>query len=258
MSEYYAVIRSGDHLAHYGVKGMRWGVRKAIERGNDRALSRQYKKAQKKLEKLNKKADVQHQSKLAKRYSKISGAGLAVGAAGIGGTIGSALQMKKHLSNSRDLEAAHKQLGKELEAADKRTRRDLDRRFQLTAQNGVYNSYYQPYQREMAFDRLQSDAEKEFGRNIDTYNTKSAALKSELDRESQGFKKADIARKASSIAGGIGLVGAAISGGKALQAKRRTTAEGHAKAVAERDAWKREMDKAFKGTKYASGKHRRK
>lgn len=28
MSEYYAVIRSTDYLAHYGVKGMKWGVRK--------------------------------------------------------------------------------------------------------------------------------------------------------------------------------------------------------------------------------------
>lgn len=28
MSEYYAVQRSGNHLSHYGVKGMRWGVRK--------------------------------------------------------------------------------------------------------------------------------------------------------------------------------------------------------------------------------------
>lgn len=29
MSEYYAVQRSGDHLNHYGVKGMRWGVHRA-------------------------------------------------------------------------------------------------------------------------------------------------------------------------------------------------------------------------------------
>ena len=32
MSEYYAVVRSSDHLAHYGVKGMTWGVRKYINK----------------------------------------------------------------------------------------------------------------------------------------------------------------------------------------------------------------------------------
>ena len=52
----YAVERDGAYLAHSGVKGMKWGVRKAIERGNDRALSRQYRKAQKKLAKLEKRA----------------------------------------------------------------------------------------------------------------------------------------------------------------------------------------------------------
>ena len=52
MSEYYAVVRSTDHLAHYGVKGMKWGVRKAIARGNERALNRHFRKAAKKLRKL--------------------------------------------------------------------------------------------------------------------------------------------------------------------------------------------------------------
>ena len=52
MPEYYAVIRSTDHLAHYGVKGMRWGVRKAIAYGNEKALDRHFRKAAKKLRKL--------------------------------------------------------------------------------------------------------------------------------------------------------------------------------------------------------------
>lgn len=32
MSEYYAVIRSGSELAHYGVKGMKWGVRRFTDK----------------------------------------------------------------------------------------------------------------------------------------------------------------------------------------------------------------------------------
>ena len=52
MSEYYAVQRSTDHLAHYGVKGMKWGVRKALLKGNERALDRNFRRAARKLRKL--------------------------------------------------------------------------------------------------------------------------------------------------------------------------------------------------------------
>ena len=31
MGEYYAVIRSPDFIAHYGIKGMKWGVRKFVK-----------------------------------------------------------------------------------------------------------------------------------------------------------------------------------------------------------------------------------
>ena len=55
----YAVERDGAYLAHYGIKGMKWGVRKARERGNDRALGRQYRKAAKKLAKLEKRGQRQ-------------------------------------------------------------------------------------------------------------------------------------------------------------------------------------------------------
>ena len=58
MAEYYAVERSPEYLAHYGVRGMRWGVRKAIESGNKKALDRHYKKALAKMKKLNTKANI--------------------------------------------------------------------------------------------------------------------------------------------------------------------------------------------------------
>lgn len=52
MAEYYGVTRTPEYLMHYGVKGMRWGVRRAIARGNTKHLDRQWQKAQKKLQKI--------------------------------------------------------------------------------------------------------------------------------------------------------------------------------------------------------------
>lgn len=58
MAKYYAIERSSAYLKHYGVKGMRWGVRKAIESGDSRKLDKAYKKAVGKARKLNTKANI--------------------------------------------------------------------------------------------------------------------------------------------------------------------------------------------------------
>lgn len=60
MAVYYAVNRSKEYLAHYGIRGMRWGVRKAIQKGDRRAYERQLRKATRKLEKLEKQASNGH------------------------------------------------------------------------------------------------------------------------------------------------------------------------------------------------------
>lgn len=84
MSNYYAVQRSGEYLQHYGVKGMRWGVRKAIATGNERALDRHYRKAAKKLSKLQ---DIGLNSKkYAKKALAYGAAAAGTGTLAVGGT----------------------------------------------------------------------------------------------------------------------------------------------------------------------------
>lgn len=88
MAQYYAVERSSEYLAHYGVRGMKWGVRKAKEKHNSKALDKHYKKALSKIKKLNTKANVSRSRQEYKgRMSDaamlgITGAGVA--AAGLG------------------------------------------------------------------------------------------------------------------------------------------------------------------------------
>ena len=74
MAKYYAIERSGEYLCHYGIKGMRWRVRKAIRKGNERAYKRQYRRATKHLEKLEKQAA--NGAKYAKKAMR-KGVGLA-------------------------------------------------------------------------------------------------------------------------------------------------------------------------------------
>lgn len=63
INEYYgfASTPTEDYLTHYGVRGMKWGVRKALHKKSDKALSRQYRKAQKKLEKYKEKMNLTKQ-----------------------------------------------------------------------------------------------------------------------------------------------------------------------------------------------------
>lgn len=97
-NEYYgaASTPTSDFLAHYGVKGMKWGVRKAVASGNARKLSKAYNKAAKKLQKLEKRGS--SGKKYAKRAAKLGvGAALAsmtsiTGGWGNKNTVGKAAQ----------------------------------------------------------------------------------------------------------------------------------------------------------------------
>ena len=251
---YYAVERSTDHLTHYGVKGMHWGVRKAIERGGEkgaRALSRQYAKAQKKLAKLNAKADIAAQQKKADKYNKISKisrrighAGSAVGLAGTGTdhTLRLITGLRKSVAK-RDL--------KDLDAESSKV---------LSEYDGLFRHAEKQHREGKMTDQQYNRTVKEL---LSGHNETQTRLEKQADDIQKKYNStanrnktiADVGRYAGYIGGGIGALGYGAAIGskiKARAAKKRTTTEGHVKAVSERNAWKNEMRDAFKGTKYAN------
>lgn len=213
MSEYYAVQRSDEYLAHYGVKGMKWGVRKAVEKGNTKRLARHYKRAAKKLARLNAKADVNKQSVNASKYNKIAKIHGKVAAAGLG--------------TMAAFSGAHKISRLAALAYNKK---------EADALNSRQNS---TDWRAQALYKNASDYYREMGNEAWDVNDKLYQI-----RKYSGIPH---------IVGGL-TVGAATSAAinkvRSVAAKHRTTTKGHAKAVAKRDAWKKEMQSAFKGTKY--------
>ena len=57
MQQYYGVTRSEQYLKHYGIRGMKWGVRRAREKGNNLALKYHYLRAKMKLNKLKRESN---------------------------------------------------------------------------------------------------------------------------------------------------------------------------------------------------------
>lgn len=90
INEYYGVSTpTDDFLAHYGVKGMKWGIRRALRSGNPEKLKKQYMKATKKLAKLSLKANnAVNEEKYHKWRSQ---AGKSAVGAGVGAAVGSTL-----------------------------------------------------------------------------------------------------------------------------------------------------------------------
>lgn len=201
MPEYYAVERTGSSLQHYGVKGMKWGVRKAIEKKNGVRLAKHYAKAVQKLNKLNQRADIDTQKTRVKDQLKKAKRSALVGAG-----------------------AAAAGLGSE----------------KITIPDG------------------HMDVTNHYWTNVNGYgNVGSGTIHTQIQTHRDPYF-----HKAARLISGAATVGALTKAGvhtaKAIAAKRRTSLVGHAKAVAKRDAWKKSMQEAFRGTQYdASGSVRK-
>lgn len=229
-NEYYglATTPTEDYLAHYGIKGMKWGVRKAIQRGNDRALGRQYRKAQKKLAKLERQAN--NGAKYARRASRLGkGAALAGGLAALG-TEGVSKGMQLA---GKGIHIGAAKLG--AGSTGNRIHKSLNKAAGAVSTWGNSNSIGQ--------------AAKVAGRQFQNAN---GALVAKVTRGKGIVNTTDKLGGISNNAYariGAGLAGAGLAAGAAYNMHRAKHTDRAAKKAA---AFRKEMQKSFAGTKYAN------
>lgn len=248
---YYGVTRTDEYLAHYGIKGMKWGVRKARESGNTRALGRQYRKAQKKLAKLeNRAAKADKYSKRAKRLAV--GAALTGGAAAVGTqNLGNFIQ-----DNSKRIGAASRGIGSALVGAGRGITRIKGGRT-IGTRIALAGSKMMNTKDVVAGAGRVGGAIKRFGNSTAISDTVlkgahgAASAAGKVGLAGAGARAYNRARKGlegvsnnTMLRIGSGAASAGMAAGAAYNAYRAKTAKKQAQR------FRSEMNKAFAGTQY--------
>lgn len=208
-----------NYLMHYGIKGMKWGVRRAIQKGDSKRFARNYKRARKKLDRLEQKASMADQKAESRKYAKRALIGAGIGTAGVG--IGSRNLVKTFIKGRHAANAVAegvKELAKGINAPGVKPITIKE----ITIKENTIPETVLKENTITSQSSLPSASSKSVGRGA----------RSKL-------------RQATTVAG-LGALGyAGYAGGRSLAAKYRITKKGHAKAVAKRNAFKKEMDYVF-------------
>lgn len=248
---YYGVTRTDEYLAHYGIKGMKWGVRKARESGNTRALGRQYRKAQKKLAKLEARAN--NGKKYAKRAALMGAGAAAAGGLAAAGTEGIHTALTKYgNAGAKAVGSA----GKALQKAGSRVGGKAGQAMMRVGE-GVYGGSRAAGAaltragtatrvwgtKKGTLSGLGAQAERFITQRGIKNNTlaKSTAQGMKVNKALSGITNNQLARA------GAAALGAGLAGGAAYNAYRAATTKRAARKAAQ---FRSEMNKAFAGTQY--------
>lgn len=255
----YAIERNPDYLAHYGIRGMKWGVRRAIASGNSAKLGRQYAKAQKKLAKLEKQAG--RSGKYARRAALMGAGAAAAGGLAAAGTSGVATFMK---NNAKYAGKATKGLGSAMvrggQVAMKLSRgkvggKAIQAGYTMQT-HGIRNAnaVYNAGRAVDTWGRSKSIG-KAAGKKFMDATSGNVALNNAMMRatgkNSVGVRRMLEGTSNNTIARiGAGAVGTGLAVGAARNAYKAATAKKRA------EKFRTEMNKAFAGTKYGNGGNR--
>lgn len=267
----YAIERNDEYLAHYGIRGMKWGVRKAIASGNSKRLGKQYAKAQRKLAKLQKRAT--SGKKYAKRAALLgAGAAAAGGLAAVGaGGVSSGLRYAgrtvrggmKGLGNAMDAVGRNLsgrrglagKAGNAIGAAGRSIRR-ASKGVNLTGASHAVDEWARSTSMSSGARKfLNSDRVQNLGRSyhgvggqaVRNAGAATGKAASDVSKKLKGVSNNTIARI------GAGAVGAGLGVAAGYNAYRAATTKRAAKKAAQ---FQSEMNKAFAGTQYANGGNR--
>lgn len=221
---YYADERSTDYLAHYGVKGMRWGVRRAIATNNQASLDRHYRKAAKKLAKLQ---DIgNHRVKYGAKAAAYGAAAAGVGTIAVGGTklVGTALNPK-----------LRKSIADEVLTLGLNSKTKAVKRAAATVENAIRNFDAERWGKEKSAVNIK------YKKYYTTQPDKNKVVTRYHMNKSINPTKDDLVRI------GAGLAAAGLAAKSAQNVYRAKNADKYREKA---QRWKDEMDDVFSGTNY--------